>query len=263
MPGCKAVLCSPVRPADLPDSIEHVAIAPLDYQGYSWFMLFMLWRVVHTEFALVVQDDGWVLDGALWRDEYLDYDYVGAPIHLARVSAPEGSYWSRGFAWTHGLPEGHEATPVLNGGFSLRSQRLMRAFADHPQLQVRVGQPDLISGPPLAMSWSSDELNEDVQLSGVLREQLQALGLRFAPLDCAMHFAIEHAASFYQGMNAMELFGHHAKLRKLVGIQPPTVRYPITQAQVGQIFGEPELAQMLLQRGYRVEYAQPPEAGAA
>ena len=44
MPGCKALLCSPIRPVDLPASVEHLVIAPLDYQGYSWFMLFMLWR---------------------------------------------------------------------------------------------------------------------------------------------------------------------------------------------------------------------------
>ena len=79
----------------------------------SWFMLFMLWRVVHTDFALVVQDDGWVLDGKLWRDEYLNYDYIGAPTHLAHVLTPEGDYWSRGFAWAENLAVNSRAVPVL------------------------------------------------------------------------------------------------------------------------------------------------------
>ena len=255
MPGCKAVLCSPVRPADLPDSVEHVAIGPLDYQGYSWFMLFMLWRVVHTEFALVVQDDGWVLDGRLWRDEWLQYDYLGAPVHLAHVSAPEGDYWSRGFGWCNDLPQGHHAVPVLNGGFSLRSQRLMRVFADHPQLRVEVPAPDLVAPQPLQFAWGQDALNEDVQLTGILRERLQALGMRFAPLEVAIYFAIEYAGPLHKGVDALGLFGHHARTRKLAGLQPLAVRTSLPPQEVAAIFGEAEMLKMLEQRGYRIDYA--------
>lgn len=258
MPGCRALLCSPVRPADLAASAEHLEIAPLDYQGYSWFVLFMLWRVVHTEFALLVQDDGWVLDGSLWQDAFLGYDYIGAPVHLARVSSPEGHYWSRGFAWAHGLPEGHQAVPVLNGGFSLRSRRLMRAFADHPSLQVMVCAPDQVMDSPLKFAWSGDILNEDVQLTGVLRPQLEALGLTFAPMELASLFAIEYAGPQHRGMNALGIFGHHGRTRKLAALNPLTVRYPISRVDAQHMFGEAELAQMLEQRGYRVEYADPP-----
>ncbi|RGE46705.1 hypothetical protein DZC30_02745 [Comamonas testosteroni] len=258
MPGCRALLCSPVRPADLPESVEHLEIAPLDYQGYSWFVLFMLWRVIHTEFALIVQDDGWVLDGRLWSDEYLNYDYVGAPVHLARVSSPEGEYWSRGFAWAEGLPDGHSAVPVLNGGFSLRCQKLMRAFADHPQLQVTVPAPDQVFENPLKLGWSGDVLNEDVQLTGVLRPQLEALGFRFAPLELATRFAIEYAGPQHLGMDAMGLFGHHARTRKLAGLNPLTVRCSASREAVDSVFGEAQLMQMLEQRGYRIEYADEP-----
>ena len=33
----------------------------MNYQEYSWFTLLALWRVVETEFALAVQNDGWML----------------------------------------------------------------------------------------------------------------------------------------------------------------------------------------------------------
>lgn len=257
MPGCRALLCSPVRPADLPPSVEHRVIAALDYQGYSWFMLFMLWRVIETDYALVVQDDGWVLDGRLWRDEYLDYDYIGAPIHLARVFAPEGDYWSRGFAWMRGLPAGHQAVPVLNGGFSLRSRKLMRVFAEHPQLKVEIPPPDLCTEPQLQFAWSGDVLNEDVQLSGILRQQLEALGLRFAPLELALGFAIEYAGPWHTGLDALGIFGHHARTRKLASLQPLTVSSSISQTEAGQLFGEPDVLRMLEQRGYRIAYAEP------
>jgi hypothetical protein len=99
MPGARAVLCSPQAPASLPPGIEHRKIAPLNYQEYSWFMMYALWRVVETEFALIVQDDGWVLDTANWTDDFLDYDYVG-PWRTSDVSTPAkaraGSRTTRG-----------------------------------------------------------------------------------------------------------------------------------------------------------------------
>ena len=59
MPGAQALLCSPQRPDNLPSWIAHHPIAPLNYHEYSWFMMMVLWRFVQTDFALIVQDDGW------------------------------------------------------------------------------------------------------------------------------------------------------------------------------------------------------------
>lgn len=263
LPACRALLCSPVRPADLAPGIEHLPIAPLNYHEYSWFMLFALWRVVPTEFALVVQEDGWVLDGANWRDDYLAYDYVGAPIHLARIDTPEGVRWSRQFAWsTPEHPLGQGATPVQNGGFSLRSQRLMRALVDHPHIRVEVPPPDVVGGDPLRMQWRNDALLEDVQLSGVLRPALEAVGIRFAPVEVARSFAIEHAGLFHHGYDALQLFGHHSKLRRLAAIDPPTLRYRLPRSQLGQFYGEPDLLQLFERRGYAVEFESEPVAAA-
>lgn len=259
LPACRALLCSPVRPADLPPGIEHLPIAPLNYHEYSWFMLFALWRVVPTEFALVVQEDGWVLEGASWRDDYLAYDYVGAPIHLARIDTPEGVRWSRRFAWsTPEHPLGQGATPVQNGGFSLRSQRLMRALVDHPHIRVEVPAPDVVGGDPLRMQWQHDALLEDVQLSGVLRPALEAVGLRFAPVEVARSFAIEHAGLLHHGYDALQLFGHHSKLRRLAAIDPPTLRYRLPRSHLARIYGEPELLQLFERRGYAVEFEPEP-----
>ncbi len=64
----------------------------------------LLWRTcakAKTSHCLVVQYDGWTLDGSMWRPEYLEYDYIGAP-------------------WPH------RGFGVGNGGFSLRSTAMMR-----------------------------------------------------------------------------------------------------------------------------------------
>lgn len=267
LPGTQAVLCSPVAPPGLDPRIRHMPLAPMHYHEYSWFMLFALWRVIPTEFALVVQDDGWVLDGNLWQDDWLQYDFIGAPIHLAHVLAPDGERWLRGFEWTrdYGQP-GYRVHVVQNGGFSLRSQRMMRALVERPHLHVRVPPPDHVDTfpAPMRMRWSNDALLEDVQLTGVLRPELEAAGLRFAPLEVARWFSIEHAAPLlHEGLDALKLFGHHSKLRRLDSLDPPTVRCALGEDELDQVWGERDLLQMLERRGYRIEFARAPAAAPA
>lgn len=64
----------------------------------------LLWRMcakAKTSHCLVIQYDGWVLDGSMWLEEFINFDFVGAP-------------------WPH------HALAVGNGGFSLRSTAMMR-----------------------------------------------------------------------------------------------------------------------------------------
>jgi SAM-dependent methyltransferase len=264
MPGAHALLCSPQAPAGLAPGIAHLPIAPMNYHEYGWFMMFALWRVVHTEFALVVQEDGWVVDAGNWRDEFLDCDYIGAPIHLAKIDAPQGTYWRNRFDWADELGKpGHVVTPVQNGGFSLRSRRFMRALVDHPHIRVEIPPPDAVEGDPLTMHWRHNALLEDVQLSGVLRPALEAVGMRFAPLELARGFAIEHAGpQLHHGYDAMRLFGHHAKMRQLASVSPLTLRSLIPLSQLDAWYGERDILQMFERKGYRIEFAAEPHAPA-
>lgn len=100
---CKLFTEKSVRP-DNPE-IHVVPINRLcSASDYSKFMLSELVEHVETSHCLVVQWDGYVLDGRQWRPEFLDYDYIGA-------------------SWPQ-FDDGHN---VGNGGFSLRSRRLMKA----------------------------------------------------------------------------------------------------------------------------------------
>ena len=265
LPGARALLCSPVRPPDLANGIVHLPVAHMNYHEYSWFMMFALWRVIDTEFALVVQEDGWVVNAANWRDDFLDYDYIGAPIHLALIVTPHGSHWKKSFEWTHEPTQpGHSVTPVQNGGFSLRSQRFMRALVDHRHIRVEIPPPDGFDGNPLRMRWDNNALLEDVQLSGVLRPALQAVGMRFAPIDVARSFSIEHAGpSIHQGYDAMQLFGHHAKVRRLASLAPLTLASGIPLSQLDAWYGERDILSMFERNGYRIEFAAEPSAAVA
>lgn len=140
-------LMQPDHPA-----ITVVPIARLtSSRAYSDFLLSRMVDHVHTSHCLVVQWDGYVADARQWRGEFLNYDYIGA-------SWPQFS-------------DGHD---VGNGGFSLRSRRLMELCRD----------PGFKPSHP-----------EDVAISRLNRPWLEAKGLRFAPRALADSFSSERAGS--------------------------------------------------------------------
>src|SRR5690606_38567414 len=47
-------------------------------EEYSEFIITQLWRYVTTSHVLIIQHDGYVLDGSIWSDAFLEYDYIGA-----------------------------------------------------------------------------------------------------------------------------------------------------------------------------------------
>jgi hypothetical protein len=129
--------------------IELVAIPEIDsLEAYSEFMLRGLADWIETDFALIVQWDGFVLNPDCWSEEFLEYDYIGA-------------------LW----PDEPPARAVGNGGFSMRSKRLLRAMSDPA---MRITHP------------------EDVCLCHTNRDRLEsAHGIRFAPVELAARFAFE------------------------------------------------------------------------
>jgi hypothetical protein len=78
---------------------------------------------------------------------------------------------------------------------------------------------------------------EDVQLTGVLRPTLERAGLRFAPIELARRFSIEHASpAIHHGWNALGLFGHHAKVRRLCNLSPLTLRSEIPLSRIDRVY---------------------------
>jgi hypothetical protein len=92
-------------------------IAPLTSIGeYNRLILHRLPQDLTASHALVIQYDGFVLNGSEFSPHFWHYDYIGAP-------------------WPH-LPE----TPVGNGGFSWRSRRLVQAVATLPYAEGEVDE---------------------------------------------------------------------------------------------------------------------------
>jgi hypothetical protein len=92
---------------DSPPSVAHEhevrKVPKLDFAGVQRWELSELRQAFQTDFCLYVQHDGWILNPHLWTDDFLKWDYIGAP-------------WPR--SWCR--------IRVGNSGFSLRS----RAFCE-------------------------------------------------------------------------------------------------------------------------------------
>lgn len=129
-------------------------INPIDIKDYNTLMLKHLWPLVQTEHILVVQYDGMAINADHWTDDFLNYDYIGA-------------VWP----WPHHPPE----YKVGNGGFSLRSRRLLNALKDD-----RVAFKDELSA------------NEDLYIGVYYKQFLQQQGIKFADIATANQFSHEH-----------------------------------------------------------------------
>lgn len=163
---------------DRPETADHpgitvVPIAPItSSRAYSDFLLTQLVDHVETSHCLVIQWDGHVLDASRWHPDFLAYDYIGA-------------------SWPQ-FADGHD---VGNGGFSLRSRRLMQLCRD-PAFQP--------SHP------------EDLAIARINRDWLERQGMRFAPRALADRFAAERAG------DVTASFGYHGAwlMPQAVGIDP-------------------------------------------
>jgi len=173
-------LLSPTKPPSLNASIEHSRIPNIDFRGYSKFILEDLHQYVETPFCLVVQADGFVINPTLWRDDFLAYDYIGAP-WPERVRL-------RSEKWLE-----LRKNRVGNGGFSLRSIKLLRLTAqiDFERLKFPVRSEDLV-------------------ICHFLYEQMVAAGVKFAPLGVAKKFSIETCVEDAE-CRLENTFGFHGK----------------------------------------------------
>jgi Protein of unknown function (DUF5672) len=129
----------------------------------------LLWRVapiyIETSHMLNLHWDAGVLDPGCWTDEFFDYDYIGAP-------------------WWYA-----DGRNVGNGGFSLRSARLMKHLWEK---RLPVITP------------------EDETLCRGYRRSLEISGFQWAPEALAARFAFECIPVAHKtfGFHAMRNWAH-------------------------------------------------------
>ncbi len=175
----EVILISHQKPESLPLEItfkQCEQIKSLD--EYSRFMLYKLADYINSDFALVVQYDGYIINPAKWTDDFLKYDYIGAP-------------WRKNNYFTKDC----ENIRVGNGGFSLRSKKLLNIFNEH---QISFKNADIST------------YHEDEVICIYCRKELGDYGIKYAPVSIASIFSHEQMLND----SLPETFGFHTFKKK-------------------------------------------------
>lgn len=122
---------------------------------YNYFNQKKLTDFIDTPYVMVVEYDGFILNPKAWTDEFLKYDYIGAPLYV------------------------EDRQIVGNGGFSIRSKKL---------LDLTKNDEAIVLGDKLIHPYAE---NEDWIISVVKREYLESKGILFAPVELAKSFSLE------------------------------------------------------------------------
>ncbi len=172
-----------ITSGDIKDSdVNIIKIDKLNYEEYNKFIVYELHNHINTEFALIVQDDGFVINPNSWNNIFFKYDYIGAPWAL-----PKDDF---SFRDSFG-----NIVRVGNGGFSLRSKKLLSLPSK------------------LNLEWKPyfGFYNEDGFFTCHNRHIFESEGCIFAPLDVAKYFSHEAEIPEIQNINP---FGFHGKWSK-------------------------------------------------
>jgi hypothetical protein len=131
-------------------------------ESYSEFIFKKLNNYIQTDFVLVIQFDGYVINPNSWNNEFLNYDYIGA------------KWWY------------NDNMNVGNGGFSLRSKRLLQELSNSEYDQIHP---------------------EDHAICRLYGETLVDKGFKFATNEIADKFSFEYNAGNLDFKN--NTFGFH------------------------------------------------------
>jgi hypothetical protein len=105
-----------------PDFCEVHKISKMSYDDYSVFCMTELLHYVNTEYVLIIHPDGFVVNPQLWTDDFLKYDYIGAPWDtnvLIRNTLNKSILHEP-------LKQNNYCYNIGNGGFCLRSKKLLK-----------------------------------------------------------------------------------------------------------------------------------------
>lgn len=122
---------------------------------------------IQTSHAMIVHQDGFIIHPELWKDEWLELDFIGAPWPL-----PQDNY-------SYQTPSGRLIR--VGNSVSLRSKKLM----------------DLVATRPIEYHYGNN--NEDGQICVWERDWLEEQGCKFATFEQALDFGKEWELPEHKG----------------------------------------------------------------
>jgi len=146
-------------------------------EEYSRFCAEDLTKYVDTNFVLLVQYDGFILNPESWTDDFLKYDYIGAPWIIT-------DWFIERFQLNINMLGD---SIVGNGGFSLRSKK----FIETSSKLMRENKIKEIHP-------------EDFSLCFWNRDLLESENISIAPVELALKFSVEG-----ENVEYVNQFGFH------------------------------------------------------
>ena len=125
---------------------------------------------------MIVHADGFIVHPEMWRDEFLKYDYIGAPWPLPK----------EGDATTYRDKDGNICR--VGNSVGIRSKRLM----DYPKKADIPWEGEYAYGK----MW----YHEDGFICCKIKHILEAEGMQIAPLEVAKYFGHEHMIPEIEGI---------------------------------------------------------------
>jgi len=171
----KILFLTDKEPKKLPKEIIYENCPKINnINDYNYFVFRHLGTYIDTPLCLMIQYDSWVINPDLWDDQWMKYDYIGAPWAIK----------SDAYLW-NGMH-----IRVGNGGFSLRSKFLL----------------DIPNRYNLPLLEEQGWYNEDGNICIYHRKKMLELGVRYAPVSVAAKFSYEVPVPENTGVKT---FGFH------------------------------------------------------
>jgi hypothetical protein len=158
------LIISPTVHVKLPKNIQHVKINKLTWNEYNQFVISELYKYINTEYCILIQTDGFIINSNIWSDEFLNYDYIGAAWDFEKYPFQTNSINPKVIE-RKGI---NNLNRVGNGGFTLRSKKL---------LEITSQCPFKCNGP------------EDVFICNDFYDYFTQQGIKFAPVEIADIFS--------------------------------------------------------------------------
>jgi len=189
--SCKEIKFGAIKYLTAGDSIpsfcETIKIPKLNWNDYNKFCIQDLNQYVNTDYVLLIQSDGFIVNPNKWNDEFLKYDYLGAPWPISNLA--------------HNIPKfpiileeclkNKKMNQIGNGGFSLRSKKLL----EH-----------------VCTMFKNDHygIPEDALICNLYRNVLQNAKLKFTDdIDLAASFSCEATFVNNKHYSSDNSFGFH------------------------------------------------------
>ncbi len=179
-------LISSSEPNNLPSRIKFEKTEPINnIDEWNHRVVYRLTDYIDTEFAILIHDDGFIVNADSWRPEFLEYDYIGA-------------------AWDHKHFIDKFGNQIRVGNsVSLRSKKLL----DIPS--------------KLHMPWVKYEnnTNEDTQICVWNRNLFLDNGIKFGDFEISKYFSHETIFPEYRGIEPFcfhNFGGENIKYKKLI-----------------------------------------------